>query len=103
MPSEDHHVVIRKRPWLLRFTRLRGNVRGYCFMPEPHRGKTKRQYEILVHRGPGSNGRLELDTLIHEVTHASFPDAAEEHVHEAASDLARILWELGYRLTPQER
>jgi hypothetical protein len=95
----DHSVIIRKMPWLLRFTRLRGATRGYCFLPEPHRGKTKRQYEILVHRGPGSNGRLELDTLIHEVTHASFPDAAEEHVHEAASDLARILWDLGYRRT----
>jgi len=101
MPSEDHNVIIRKMPWLLRFTRLRGKTRGYCFLPEPHRGKTQRQYEILVHRGPGSNARLEFNTVIHEVTHASFPDASEEQVTEAANDLERILWDLGYRLNPE--
>lgn len=40
---------------------------------------------------------LELDTIIHECLHACQPDLAEETVEEVASDIARVLWRMGYR------
>ena len=39
-----------------------------------------------------------LDTIIHESLHACFPDATEEDVTTSASDIARLLWQLGYRI-----
>ena len=44
-----------------------------------------------------AKGRLRLDTLIHEISHAGFPDLDEEAIDEYATDLARALWRLGYR------
>lgn len=38
------------------------------------------------------------DTEIHEALHALQGYASEEHVAEVATTLAKILWELGYRL-----
>lgn len=44
----------------------------------------------------------ELDTVIHEVLHASAWDVlGESFVNDTASDLARLLWRLGYRRIPQ--
>ena len=42
-------------------------------------------------------GLRELDTIIHECLHAGFNDLKEESIDGFASDLARILWRLGYR------
>jgi|694.fasta_scaffold55221_7 hypothetical protein len=42
-------------------------------------------------------GELLLDTLIHEALHASNWDLSEEFVDQFGSDMARILWRLGYR------
>ena len=42
-------------------------------------------------------GELELDTTIHELIHACQPDLAEDTVEEVASDIARVLWRMGYR------
>ena len=39
----------------------------------------------------------ELDTIIHEYTHAYCSDMCEESVLEFATDLAELLWKLGYR------
>jgi|TARA_Y100001963_G_C6680486_1_gene399614 hypothetical protein len=39
-----------------------------------------------------------LDTLIHELLHASFPDLCEEAVLETATDIAKILYRLGVTL-----
>jgi len=39
-----------------------------------------------------------LDTIIHEVLHAASWDVLDEgFVEQTATDLARILWKLGYR------
>jgi hypothetical protein len=42
---------------------------------------------------------LALDTTIHECLHASFPDISEEAINESASDIACLLYKLGWRLT----
>ena len=39
-----------------------------------------------------------LDTVIHECLHASVPDLAESTVEESATDIARVLYRMGYRL-----
>lgn len=42
--------------------------------------------------------KLELDTLIHEMLHASAWEVlSEEFVTQTAHDVARVLWRLGYR------
>lgn len=47
-------------------------------------------------------GEDELDTIIHEVIHAAaWPVLDEDFVNDTASDLARLLWRLGYRRIPQ--
>lgn len=38
------------------------------------------------------------DTSIHEGLHAIFPDLSEEAVTEAATELAMMLWRIGFRL-----
>lgn len=38
-----------------------------------------------------------LDTLIHEVCHCSAPWLIEDAVLQFSTDLAKILWDLGYR------
>ena len=40
-----------------------------------------------------------LDTIIHEVTHCAEKKWSEDAVLEFSSDLAKILWDLGYRST----
>lgn len=47
-------------------------------------------------------GESELDTILHELLHACQPDLAEDTVDETATDIARILWRLGYRRTISE-
>ena len=41
--------------------------------------------------------KLLLDTMIHEICHACFPDISEDAVDEAARDMAEFLWQMGYR------
>lgn len=42
-------------------------------------------------------GQVMLETIIHESTHAAFPDLREEWVEHFAADVARLLWRLNYR------
>ena len=39
-----------------------------------------------------------LDTLLHELLHAAFPDLSEESVTDGATDIARVLQRLGVRV-----
>jgi len=64
-------------------------VRGYCEGPHIKRRKIKVRSNL--------SEKMMLDTLIHESIHASFWSADEEAVTEAATDIARFLWNLGYR------
>ena len=53
--------------------------------------------KITISTARKIRGELELDTVIHELLHACQPDLAEETVEETASDIARVLWRMGYR------
>ena len=42
-------------------------------------------------------GQFKLDTCLHEMLHAVLPEKDELWVNSVASDMAQVLWEIGYR------
>lgn len=84
--NEDHHFKIGERKMLWRYSRLAGDAVGWTY----HGTK------ILIDKR--LQGRRRLDTEIHEFLHFANPDHSEDAVTQQASDLAKILWALGYRL-----
>lgn len=82
------HVTILGRRWRLKRPRIRGDYVGWC--DDPSTGR-----DILIDRR--LSGLAELDTAIHEILHAAAPWLRESFVRSAATQIARSLWELGYR------
>lgn len=83
-------VLIRGKRWRLLFTReLSHQHLGECDHPST-RNKAIRIRKSL-------RGELRLDTLIHETLHAGYPDMSEDAINQVASDVARVLWKVGYR------
>lgn len=39
-----------------------------------------------------------MDTIIHEALHCIRPELDEQAVADTATDIARLLWRLGYRI-----
>lgn len=85
--ASNHHYTVRRKKLLWRYTRLKGSAIGWAYHDK----------KILI--DDRLAGKKRLDTEIHEFLHAAFPDLSEEAVTETATDLARILWSLGYRVT----
>jgi len=46
---------------------------------------------------PTTNKKDELDTWVHEAMHGEFPRMTEPRIAKAATNLARLLWRVGYR------
>jgi len=86
-------VKINNRSWTIRSATAREmrDRMGDCDHP-PGRHPT-----IRVRRSLGTLATL--DTVVHEVLHASRPELAEDAVDETASTIARILHRLGARVT----
>lgn len=83
-------IKIRRKRWTLFSHEQSGrNTFGEC---DPIDAKKK---QISVK--PNIIGVDAIDTLIHELLHAAMPDLAEDAIYETASDLAKVLWDLGYR------
>jgi hypothetical protein len=88
--AEDHHVTIDGKRWLLRFTRLKGGAAGWTYFDNAKRPR------ILI--DDKLKGGTRLETIVHELLHASLgPTISEESVTEAARVIRRTLWTLGYR------
>lgn len=68
---------------------------GCC---DPPNSKNK---SIFIDKG--LSGFKELETNLHEFTHACVWDLKEECVSESAHDIARALWRLGYRKTKKKK
>ena len=51
----------------------------------------------VIRISPKLRGSELLDTMLHEITHAAFPDLTEEAVFSFAEDAATVLWNHGYR------
>lgn len=95
---DDHHFTISGAKWLWRFTRLRGQAAGWAYLPDSKNPKLTRK--ILIDER--LTGRPLLETCVHEALHACFPQMSEESITEAAKDVARILWTLGYRIDDEK-
>lgn len=78
-------VEIGDDEWQVRTTRLYGLYGDCCY-------DTK---TIRIHSG--SRGRSLLDTTIHEVIHAQHPDMPEAEVSIRSTELANVLWKMGWR------
>jgi hypothetical protein len=87
---QDHSITIDGKKWLLRFTPLKGDAAGWTFFD------TAKRPRILIDERLRGGSRLE--TIVHELLHASLgPTISEESVTEAARVIRRTLVTLGYR------
>ncbi len=82
-------ITIRKKRWKLKFCSL---PKGLCGEADPP-SETGKEVRI----SSSIHGQELLDTIIHECFHCGHWDIDESVVEEFATDLARILWGLGYR------
>lgn len=88
--TEDHQFTLNgDERWLVRFTKLEGGAYGYTFSQKAKRPR------ILIHNA--LRGRHRMTIVVHELLHALFPTASEEHVEQAGKDIAKVLHALGYR------
>ena len=87
---EDHNVTIDGKRWLLRFTKLKGDAAGWTFFDNSARPR------ILI--DTRLRGGTRLETILHELLHASLgPNISEEAITEAAKVQRRVLTMLGYK------
>lgn len=90
-----HRFRINRRMWPWRYVRLKGENEGYAFTPDPTDPATKVDHRILIDNRLTGRKRLRIE--LHEFLHAAFPEMSEDVIDKRSSDLARILWALGYR------
>lgn len=89
MPRIDpQQAVIRGVDYTIMTKRMK-RFDGLCDHP------TTPGREIWIHSSLKAEDML--DTIIHELLHAALPDLKEETVLEIGTDMARVLWDLGYR------
>jgi Zn-dependent peptidase ImmA (M78 family) len=94
--SDDHHITIDGKRWLLRFTRLKGNAAGWTFFDNATSPR------ILI--DDRLKGGSKLETILHELAHAVLgPTISEETVTELARVQRRVLKMLHYREVPREQ
>ena len=85
--SEDHHVTIDGKRWLLRFTKLKGDAAGWTYFDNAKRPR------ILI--AENLKGGTRLETILHEIAHAVLgPTISEESVTELARVQRRVLTQI---------
>lgn len=83
-------VILRGKRWTLSFVSLvRERCIGKCDPPGSQRKRIRVEKKL--------EGEQRLEILIHEMLHACYWDMDEAAVEESSRDIAKILWELGYR------
>ena len=82
-------VKLNGKWWSLRFV---PQLRDYGDMVDPGKASGRR-----IRIGTWQADEELLDTIVHEALHCIEPHWTEEKVTEAAKELARLLWRLGYR------
>ena len=69
-------------------------IEGLCTFPDSDCNE-KAERSITI--SPKLKGRRKLDVIIHESLHAEDPNATEGWVDTAASNIASLVWKLGFR------
>lgn len=82
-------IKILGKYWELKFCTVPTDCLGMCDPPD----KPNKQIKI----SNKLSGQTELDVIIHECFHAGNWHVDEEYVDRFSTDLAHILWKLGYR------
>lgn len=83
-------ITIRGKAWDFRYVkRVPKDCVAHCDDP------TVKAKRIRVLSSLRDEERL--DATIHEALHAAHWDLSEEAINATATDLARLLWKLGYR------
>lgn len=84
-------ITILGKRWRLVFCRMKDF--GDCSDPaEPGR---------VIRIRKGLCEKTELETILHEALHAADWHRSEEFVDEVSTDIARVLWRLGWRKQSQ--
>lgn len=91
MPSRgDRIVTVRGQRWRMRFVPNLGDKAGEC------------DYGSRILRiAQGQPEAEELDTVVHEILHAAYPDIEEDAIGETGEAIAKALWRLGWRKHPR--
>lgn len=99
---KDRDITIGGKEYRLRFRRtmftrngVLSGYRGRCTPP----AETNRT--ITIHSG--LRGVELLETILHELWHGADWQRDEEFVDSSSSEMAKILWDLGYRLPGVDR
>jgi len=61
----------------------------------------KGRKNAIIEIDPRQDPKNELDTLIHEALHHSFPDLDEDSVEKAAQEITEIAWAYNFRKVKQ--
>jgi len=92
------HITLRETRYRIVLCSRLGSddnpVYGEC--SDPNSKSPMIRYHVCL------KGMRRLDVLIHEMLHACFWDIDEEGIEESASDIARALWRLGWKLDHEE-
>ena len=90
-------VNVAGKRWGLRFVAMPDKkdkkCKGYCESPD------KKNKEIVIKKDLPP--KEELDTTLHELLHAADWSKDEEWVDQVGTDIAKILWRLGWRKPEQ--
>ena len=86
-------IKIGGKYWKLIFSKLRGDYLGKCDAPDTNDKKIRISKNLEEVE--------ELDVLIHELLHAADWYKDEEWVERTASEIAKVLWKLGWRKSDQ--
>lgn len=86
--SDVQQVTIGGKRFAFKRVRLH-TIAGDCTDPdEPHR---------MIRVDSKLKGEAELDTILHELLHAADWSKDEDWIGDRATEIARVLWRLGYR------
>jgi len=78
------------------FMGRRFTVRKQAELRPPDLGECDYENRTL-HIPVDGDTQAELDVIIHEMLHSCYPWMDEQYVEAGATDIARLLWRLGWR------
>lgn len=84
-------VTLLGKRWNLVFPKIPASeqAHGYCEPPDRKRKRLAVDKRLV--------GQHRLEIILHEMLHAVFWYLEEEIVAQMAKDMAKVLWDLGYR------
>lgn len=103
LPKTMRFMLFRQQ-WRLHFVSRRAmydrknkeQLDGVCAVPA-HPGHVLTKEQRTVHARDDLDDEDLMETIVHEMGHAAFPDRSEEYIDQFARDVTRLLGRLGYK------